>query len=1021
MHRFWRKQAQFLALTAVALVAACSASAPTDNGSNADAGFVFPDAGKDAKDTTAADAPDVSVDIAHDASDVTATDTADTSDADTNGFDCTAEPGAPGCPCQDNSTCDLLICLPTAQGSQCAKACVDACPDGFKCVGVAGPGGDIQPACVDKSPHLCDPCVNSVQCGAVGLQGAACVDKGKDGRFCGTACKADTDCPGGYSCASVTSVEGNSVQQCQPTGSASCTCSPSAIADQLSTSCFAEAKDANGTVVGQCKGVRACAPDGLSACNASIQTETCNGQDDDCDGLVDEGTCDDKNPCTMDTCDGNAQTCNHSNTPGACDADGNNCTVGDTCVDGKCTIGSLKSCDDNNPCTTDACDPLAGCTKSNDDGLPCSDGSGCTVGDTCTGGICVSGTAKTCPTGDACLSWACDGATGSCKQTATADGTSCSDGTVCTDADVCAGGSCAGTPVSCDDKNACTLDTCDPIAGCTYVAANTPCDDANACTTGDTCAAKKCTGTPIDIKTECGDGNPCTTDTCDKIAGCVYAANTGNCSDGNACTIGDVCADKACKSGTNTCTCQQDSECASKEDGNFCNGTLFCDKSGPSNQCKVNPATIVTCNTSGDGQCDQTTCIPATGVCAVGNLPDGKSCDADGTVCTSNDACLNGVCTAGPQKNCNDNNVCTDDACDSVQGCLNTNNVSPCDADGNACTMNDTCSGKLCIAGPKKVCNDGIDCTADACDQVSGSCVFDGTAMTGAACDDKNVCTVSDKCDGKGNCVGGAAASCDDGNACTIDSCASSNGCSHVTATDHTTCGTTLWCVAGACVAKVFCGDGVVNQASEQCDDGNNSNGDGCDSACQFEAAYPKPGELIITEMMPEPKGNYQDEWLEIYNNSSKALLLTGLNFGDNNAYIAFPKTPAGTAWVLNPGRYAVIAALEPIGGSKGVVIPDYTYGYFPNGIQFANGSDYACISGPNDTQCATDIIVKASYSTTKSGQSWELKLSKYATAFTITSGSASIGTSNWCYGTAPIAGGEGNQGTPGFADPNCP
>lgn len=32
------------------------------------------------------------------------------------------------------------------------------------------------------------------------------------------------------------------------------------------------------------------------------------------------------------------------------------------------------------------------------------------------------------------------------------------------------------------------------------------------------------------------------------------------------------------------------------------------------------------------------------------------------------------------------------------------------------------------------------------------------------------------------------------------------------------------------------CGDGIVNQQNEQCDDGNNRNGDGCSSACMIEA-----------------------------------------------------------------------------------------------------------------------------------------------------------------------------------------
>ncbi len=36
-----------------------------------------------------------------------------------------------------------------------------------------------------------------------------------------------------------------------------------------------------------------------------------------------------------------------------------------------------------------------------------------------------------------------------------------------------------------------------------------------------------------------------------------------------------------------------------------------------------------------------------------------------------------------------------------------------------------------------------------------------------------------------------------------------------------------------------YCGDGVVNQPSEECDDGNNVSGDGCDSNCKVEVTSP--------------------------------------------------------------------------------------------------------------------------------------------------------------------------------------
>ncbi|USN56147.1 MAG: DUF4215 domain-containing protein [Candidatus Peribacteria bacterium] len=34
---------------------------------------------------------------------------------------------------------------------------------------------------------------------------------------------------------------------------------------------------------------------------------------------------------------------------------------------------------------------------------------------------------------------------------------------------------------------------------------------------------------------------------------------------------------------------------------------------------------------------------------------------------------------------------------------------------------------------------------------------------------------------------------------------------------------------------NAFCGDGIVNQGNEECDDGNGVNGDGCNNFCKSE------------------------------------------------------------------------------------------------------------------------------------------------------------------------------------------
>ncbi len=51
--------------------------------------------------------------------------------------------------------------------------------------------------------------------------------------------------------------------------------------------------------------------------------------------------------------------------------DQDECTIGDTCIDGVCTPKSFLDCNDDNPCTTDACDVELGCVHRIDDGESC--------------------------------------------------------------------------------------------------------------------------------------------------------------------------------------------------------------------------------------------------------------------------------------------------------------------------------------------------------------------------------------------------------------------------------------------------------------------------------------------------------------------------------------------------------------------------------------------------------------------------------------------------------------------------
>lgn len=92
-------------------------------------------------------------------------------------------------------------------------------------------------------------------------------------------------------------------------------------------------------------------------------------------------SCDDANPCTVDTCDGAG--CVHE--PMVCD-DSDACTL-DACdpMNGLCGATPL-SCDDGDACTTDSCNPQSGCVQTPVD---CDDQDPCTADSCSADGTCA--------------------------------------------------------------------------------------------------------------------------------------------------------------------------------------------------------------------------------------------------------------------------------------------------------------------------------------------------------------------------------------------------------------------------------------------------------------------------------------------------------------------------------------------------------------------------------------------------------------------------------------------------------
>ena len=145
----------------------------------------------------------------------------------------------------------------------------------------------------------------------------------------------------------------------------------------------------------------------------------------------------------------------------------------------------------------------------------------------------------------------CDVDAACCVGCALATGPPCDDGDVCTWGDRCVGGACVGGgPVSCRDGNRCTDDACDPLAGCTYAMNEAACSDADACTVGDVCGEGLCvSGAPL----ECDDGDPCTADACRPLLGCSSHLEFGPCDDGDPCTVADMCSSVGCAGRPMTC------------------------------------------------------------------------------------------------------------------------------------------------------------------------------------------------------------------------------------------------------------------------------------------------------------------------------------------------------------------------------------------------------------------------------------------------------------------------------------
>ncbi len=293
--------------------------------------------------------------------------------------------GGFGDPCANNRECRSGYCVEHPEfGNVCTTTCGE-CPAGFECRAVANAGPDAVFVCLADRPDLCQPCTADRECDD---NEDLCLEIGL-GRYCGEDCATDGVCPDGYECADAR----DGARQCVPAGGEGC--QPCADADG----------DGYGDG-GDCLGFDCDDADDQVHEGA---VERCDGRDQDCDSLVDEGAepdseclqlgvCEGSRPvceggawrCTFPAtreegeetrCDGLDNDCDGETdegllgTPTHCGACGEACAVANgeaACVEGACVVGA---CDEGHH-DLDG-DPRNGCEYGcfpSNDGLEACDG-----------------------------------------------------------------------------------------------------------------------------------------------------------------------------------------------------------------------------------------------------------------------------------------------------------------------------------------------------------------------------------------------------------------------------------------------------------------------------------------------------------------------------------------------------------------------------------------------------------------------------------------------------------------------
>jgi hypothetical protein len=398
--------------------------------------------------------------------------------------------------------------------------------------------------------------------------------------------------------------------------------------------------------------------------------------------------CGDGNVCTTDDCNNGA--CTHGQIGGCCNSTPEcpNCTQ---CVDHACEpivdcCATDGDCDDDNPCTADACNGMGGvqCTHTPLSGTQTGCGTTCRPG-TCAAGVCNLDPPPPCPDdGLFCTGDFLD-ADGCCVHPPVGGGC-CEDDAGCAPCSECAGGdghtcvpipNCCTEAQDCDDDNPCTDDTCDGQMQCQHQDVDGEArPGCGAVCNPQTCAEGVCPPPP-----PCpDDGNPCTDDFLEAGTGCcVHPPVPGECCQTAAeCNDGHTCTADGCDPGTNRCTnvrtdvhcreCQTNVDCdpSAGRDLGRC-GTSLCNVAAGI----CGPNTPPDCNDGDFDTLDECVVDSPTGPARCEHRCLTDAACSDGDACSGAETCNDGLCLSSAALDCNDRNPCTDDSCDRAQGCRN--------------------------------------------------------------------------------------------------------------------------------------------------------------------------------------------------------------------------------------------------------------------------------------------------------------------------------------------------------------